>query len=435
MKYFSTAHRSEPVTLRTAVLRGMPEDGGLYMPEDIPPMPAGFFENMHHLHYREIATSAALTLFGEDLPAGAVIDILDKALDFDIPLAALDRDLFILELFHGPTLAFKDAGARFMAQLMGYYSGSAARELTILTATSGDTGSAVADAFHGVEGIRVVLLYPSGKVSHIQEQQITTQGANITALEIDGSFDDCQKMVKAAFGDPDLRERMQLTSANSINVARFLPQSFYYFYACAQLRQRGQAAPPVISVPSGNLGNLTAGLIAGRMGLPVKRFIAACNANDSLPRYLRTGKYEPHGTVHTISNAMDVGAPSNFARIEELYGYAPEFLRRDLYAAAFSDDETRDAMRRLYHDHGYITDPHGAVAICGIEHYREGEGENAPAVALGTAHPAKFRGTVERTLEIGLDLPQALKEVLEKEKSSRKMPADFKVFKEYLIDL
>lgn len=434
MHYYSSAYKSEPVTLRSAVLQGMPPDRGLYMPDSIPQMPPHFFEHIHLLSYREIATSVALTLLGEDLPSDAIIRIIDKALNFDIPLVRLHDHLYILELFHGPTLAFKDVGARFMAGLMEYYSERSDQRLTILTATSGDTGSAVADAFHGADGVEVVLLYPQGKISRLQEQQICTQGKNIKALEIDGSFDDCQKMVKNAFQDNELKKKLCLSSANSINIARLLPQSFYYFHAYARLREEGLREKPLISVPSGNLGNLTAGLIALRMGLPVRRFIAACNRNDTLTRFLDTGRYEPGDTVHTISNAMDVGDPSNFDRIRELYGHSPEFLRKDLYSRSFSDDETRDAIRRVYAKHHYILDPHGAVAVCGIEAYRREHSEQGVYIALETAHPAKFGDIVEDTLDISIDLPPALESVLHKEKNSRKMPADYSKFRQYLLE-
>ncbi len=434
MKYYSTAYRSDPADLRTAVLRGMPPDGGLYMPEHIPQMPPRFFGNLPLLSYREIATSLAHTLLGDDLPSGELISMIDKALNFDTPLVRLNDQLYVLELFHGPTFAFKDVGARFMAALMEYYSGRSGRELTILTATSGDTGSAVANAFHGAGNVKVILLYPRGKISHLQEQQICTRGANISALEIEGTFDDCQAMVKKAFRDGDLRKRMHLSSANSINIARLLPQTFYYFHAYSRLKALGVSEDPVIAVPSGNLGNLTAGLIAKRMGLPVRHFIAACNRNDAFPRYLKTGRYNPRKTVHTISNAMDVGDPGNFVRILELYGHSREFLLRDLSGWSFSDQEAREALRRTYAGHHYIADPHGAVGFCGIERYRRQTEGQGVYVALETAHPAKFRDTVEATLDIHIDLPPSLESVLHKEKRSVKMPAEYPALKQYLLE-
>lgn len=432
MNFYSSNHSIEQCDLKTAVLNAMPEDGGLYMPEDIPAMPSHFFENMHKLSFHEIAFSAAMTLLGDELSPANLLSIVDDSLNFDIPLVRLGNQLFVLELFHGPTLAFKDVGARFMAKLMSHFSADLEKDLTVLVATSGDTGSAVANAFYAVDGVRVVLLYPSKKVSKLQEQQLSTLDNNIDAIEVEGTFDDCQNLVKNAFTDKDLQKALCLTSANSINIARLLPQSFYYFYAAAQLKKMGFDNTPVFSVPSGNLGNLSAGLIAKRMGLPVRRFIAACNRNDSLTRYLESGSYEPRKTVHTISNAMDVGAPSNFARIDELYGHAPEFLRRDLFSASFDDNQTRDAMRRIYEQYRYILDPHAAVGICGIEAYRKNDPES-PFICLGTAHPAKFRDVVENTLNIRLDLPEALQAVMHKKKQSHLLSPRFGDFKKYLI--
>lgn len=433
MNFYSSNHGIEGCDLKTAVLNAMPEDKGLYMPEEIPLMPPYFFENMHKLSFHEIAFSVAMTLLGDDLSSGKLLNIVDESLNFEIPLLRLDDQLFMLELFHGPTLAFKDVGARFMARLMSHFSADLEKDLTVLVATSGDTGSAVANAFYGVEGVRVVLLYPSKKVSKLQEQQLSTLDKNIDAIEVEGTFDDCQHLVKSAFTDKDLQKALCLTSANSINIARLLPQCFYYFYAVAQLKKMGIIdKAPVFSVPSGNLGNLSAGLIAKRMGLPVHRFIAACNRNDSLTRYLKNGSYEARKTVHTISNAMDVGAPSNFARIDELYGHAPEFLQRDLFSASFDDDQTRDAMRRSYQRYGYILDPHAAVGICGIEAYRKND-TKSPCICLGTAHPAKFRDVVENTLNISLDLPEALRAVMHKKKRSHLLGPRFQDFKKYLI--
>ncbi|MDD3716806.1 MAG: threonine synthase [Candidatus Marinimicrobia bacterium] len=433
MEFYSTNHQSDSVDLRTAVLKGMPDDKGLYMPEDIPQMPPHFFANIHKLGFREIATSVALTLLGDELSSDTLIRIIDESLNFVIPLVRLDEKLYILELFHGPTLAFKDVGARFMARLMGFYSRDSGRTLTVLVATSGDTGSAVANAFYGVEGIRVVLLYPSGMVSKLQERQLCSQGGNIRALEVSGSFDDCQRLVKTAFSDAELREHLQLTSANSINIARLIPQSFYYFYAYARLRAEGVNSSPLISVPSGNLGNLTAGLIAKRMGLPVRRFIAACNRNDSLTRYLKNGRFEPSDTIRSISNAMDVGNPSNFARILELYGHAVDFLRQDLFSASFDDAATREMMQRMDREYGYICDPHGAVGICALEAYRKYDSDT-PAVCLETAHPAKFDDTVRETLGKAPEMPEVLTEVLHKEKRAMKMDADYPDFRRFLLD-
>lgn len=433
MKYFSTNHKVEPVDLRTAVLQGLPKDRGLYMPEEIPLMPQRFFDNMHLLNFRELASAVALTLLGDDLPSDVIVRIVDETLSFNTPLIKLDEKNFILELFHGPTLAFKDVGARFMARLMAYYQKDSDKKCTVLVATSGDTGSAVANGFYGVEGIDVVLLYPSGKISKIQEQQLTTLNKNVTALEIEGSFDDCQDLVKQAFIDDELNKKMMLSSANSINLARLIPQTFYYFNAMAQLKNRAYDEAPVISVPSGNLGNLSAGLIAKRMGLPVKSFIAACNKNDSLTKYLLNGEYKAQKTKHTISNAMDVGNPSNVVRIQDLYGYAMPFLKQDLHSWSFSDEETRDMMREAYKKYDYILDPHGAVGLCGAEKYHKLIDGNDVCITVETAHPAKFADIVEPVLGVTPPMPERLEKVLHLEKKAIKMPVDHGVFKEYLL--
>jgi len=433
MKYFSTNHHVEPVDLRTAVLQGLPKDRGLYMPEDIPKMPQRFYDNMHLLNFREIASAVALTLLGEDLSPDVIVQIVDETLSFNTPLVKLDEKNFILELFHGPTLAFKDVGARFMARLMAYYQKDSQKKCTVLVATSGDTGSAVANGFYGVEGIDVVLLYPSGKISKIQEQQLTTLDKNITAIEVEGSFDDCQDLVKQAFIDDELNEKMMLSSANSINLARLIPQTFYYFNAIAQLRNRGYQDAPVISVPSGNLGNLSAGLIAKRMGLPVKGFIASCNKNDSLTKYLINGEYQAQVTKHTISNAMDVGNPSNVVRIQDLYGYAMPFLKQDLHSWSFFDEETRDMMRETYKKFDYILDPHGAVGLCGAEKYHQQIDGNDIVITVETAHPAKFGDIVEPVLGVKPPMPERLEKVLHLKKKAIKMAVDHGVFKEYLL--
>ena len=433
MKYFSTNHKVEPVDLRTAVLQGLPKDKGLYMPEEIPVMPPRFFENMHVLNFKELSSAVALTLLGDDLPSDVIVGIVDDTLSFNTPLVKLDDNNYILELFHGPTLAFKDVGARFMARLMSYYLKDSKQKATVLVATSGDTGSAVAHGFYGVEGIDVVLLYPSGKISKIQEQQLTTLDKNITALEIDGSFDDCQDLVKQAFVDDELSSKMMLSSANSINLARLIPQTFYYFNAVAQLKSRGVDEAPVISVPSGNLGNLSAGLIAKRLGLPVKSYIAACNKNDSLTKYLNHGEYKAQKTKHTISNAMDVGNPSNVVRIQDLYGYAVSFMKQDLYSWSFFDEETKDMMKQTYDKFGYMLDPHGAVGMCGSDKYHQLINGNDICITVETAHPAKFGDIVEPVLGKTPDMPERLEKVQHLEKKAIKMKADFGGFKEYLL--
>ena len=433
MKYFSTNHKVEPVDLRTAVLQGLPKDKGLFMPEDIPVMPPRFFQSMHVLNFKELSSAVALTLLGDDLPSDVIVKIVDDTLSFNTPLVKLDDKNYILELFHGPTLAFKDVGARFMARLMSYYLKDSDQKATVLVATSGDTGSAVAHGFYGVEGIDVVLLYPSGKISKVQEQQLTTLDKNITALEIEGSFDDCQDLVKKAFVDDELSSRMMLSSANSINLARLIPQTFYYFNAVAQLRSRGVDDAPVISVPSGNLGNLSAGLIAKRLGLPVKSFIAACNKNDSLTKYLQNGDYRSQKTKHTISNAMDVGNPSNIVRIQDLYGYAVPFMKQDLHSWSFFDEDTRDMIKRTYDTYGYILDPHGAVGMCGSETYHRRINGNDICITVETAHPAKFGDIVEPVLGVAPEMPERLEKVQHLEKKAIKMAADFEAFKEYLL--
>lgn len=433
MKYFSTNHNVEPVDLRTAVLQGLPKDKGLYMPEDISRMPMRFFENLDKLNFKEISTAVALTLLGDDLPTDVIVAIVDDTLSFNTPIVELDEHNYILELFHGPTLAFKDVGARFMARLMAYYLRDSKEKATVLVATSGDTGSAVAHGFYGVEGIDVVLLYPSGKISTIQEQQLTTLGKNITALEIEGSFDDCQDLVKQAFVDDELSEKMMLSSANSINLGRLIPQSFYYVNAVAQLRSRGIEKAPVFSVPSGNLGNLTAGLIAKRLGLPVKAFIASCNKNDSLTKYLASGEYKAQKTKHTISNAMDVGNPSNIVRIQDLYGYAVPFMKQDLYSWSFFDEETRQMIKETYSKYDYMLDPHGAVGMCGAEKYHKTVNADDLVITVETAHPAKFGEIVEPVLGKAPDMPERLEKVLHLDKNALKMSTDFAAFKDYLL--
>jgi threonine synthase len=433
MKYFSTNQEVDTVDLRTAVLQGLPKDKGLFMPEDLPLMPPRFFEQMHTLSFKELASAVALTLLGEDLPADVIVKIVDDTLSFNTPLVKLDDKNYILELFHGPTLAFKDVGARFMARLMSYYLKDTKEKTHVLVATSGDTGSAVAYGFYEIENIDVILLYPSGKISKIQEQQLTTLGKNITALEIEGSFDDCQDLVKQAFVDEELNSKMMLSSANSINLARLIPQTFYYFNAVAQLRSRGINQAPIISVPSGNLGNLTAGLIAKRIGLPVKAFIAACNKNDSLPKYLQSEEYHAQKTKHTISNAMDVGNPSNIVRIQDLYGHAVPFMKNDLHSWSFYDEETKSQIKDTYTKYNYILDPHGAVGMCGAEKYHKMINQDDICITVETAHPAKFGDIVEPVLGLEPPMPERLERVLHLEKKAIKMAVDHQKFKEYLL--
>jgi threonine synthase len=432
MLYYSTNKKSPGVDFKTAVLKGLPPDNGLYMPKHIPKIPDEFINSLHTLTFQETSFHIANTFLSEELPDNKLRAIIDEAFNFDAPLAELDNNLFSLELFHGPTLAFKDFAARFMARLMGYYVEQLGKELKILVATSGDTGSAVASGFLNVPGIRVFLLYPSKKVSHIQERQLTTFGHNITSLEIEGTFDDCQRVVKQAFLDPELDKLFALTSANSINIARLIPQSLYYFYAFAQARKIN-SDPIIISVPSGNLGNITSGLIAKRMGLPVTQFVLSSNVNDVVPRYLKTGKYEPANSIKTISNAMDVGNPSNFVRIRALYTNSVESLREDVCGFSFNDSETINAIKDVYKKYNYVMDPHGAVGYLGLRKYLQQINENINGIFIETAHPAKFIDSVEDAIDTKIEIPERLKSVLHKEKRVVKLPASFSSFKEFLL--
>jgi len=431
MKFYSTNNPAQQTSLREAVIQGLAPDNGLYMPEQIPQLPADFVAALPDLSPAEIAFTVAQAFVQNDVPAEELRRIVEHTVNFDVPLAEVEHNVHALELFHGPTLAFKDFGARFMSQLLGYFAREQEREIVILVATSGDTGSAVANGFLGVAGTRVIVLYPSGKVSDIQEKQFTTLGQNITALEVDGTFDDCQRLVKQAFLDETLRAKHFLTSANSINIARLIPQSFYYFHAYARVAQRG--LPVVFAVPSGNFGNLTAGLLAKRMGLPIDTFIAATNANDIVPDYLHSGIFNPRPSQQTISNAMDVGNPSNFARMLDLYGKDINKLRHDIKGYRFSDDETRSAMRAVYGAHGYTLDPHGAVGYAALKQYQRETGRDVSGVFLETAHPAKFKEVVDATLPEPVRVPAALRAFLSKEKKSVRLGSDFRSLKDYLL--
>lgn len=432
MKYYSTNRNTPEVDLEEAVVKGLAADRGLFMPERITPLPAEFFESIDRLSFQEIACRVAEAFFGEDIPKEDLDRIVCDTLSFDCPVVEVENDIYSLELFHGPTLAFKDVGARFMARLLQYFirKRGAGREVNVLVATSGDTGSAVANGFLGVDGIHVYVLYPKGKVSPIQECQFTTLGRNITAVEIDGVFDDCQRLVKSAFMDAELCERMTLTSANSINVARFLPQACYYFNAYARMKALGKASDLVICVPSGNFGNITAGLFAHRMGLPVKRFIAANNANDIFYNYLLTGVYSPKASVQTIANAMDVGDPSNFVRIIDLYGNSHEAVTSLISGFTFTDDQIRRTMHDCYASTGYLLDPHGA---CGYRALKEGLKPGETGVFLETAHPAKFKETVEGAVGASVTIPDRLAAFMKGEKQSVAMSADFADFKGFLM--
>ena len=432
MNYYSTNGTAPMADLKKAVVKGLAEDRGLYMPEHIKTLPQAFFDNIQDMSFRDIAYNVAAAFFGEDIDGDALQDIVYDTLSFDCPVVKVTDNIYSLELFHGPTLAFKDVGARFMARLLQYFlrrSGND-EQVNVLVATSGDTGSAVANGFLGVEGIHVYVLYPKGKVSPIQECQFTTLGHNITAIEVDGVFDDCQALVKSAFMDAELNEHMRLTSANSINVARFLPQAFYYFNAYAQLRRQGKADSMVVCVPSGNFGNICAGLFAKRMGLPIKHFIAANNANDVFYQYLQTGIYTPQPSIQTIANAMDVGDPRNFARIYDLYGKDWKAIRTDISGATYTDEQIADTMRQVFKTTGYVCDPHGACGFRALsERLRDGE----TGVFLETAHPAKFKQTVDNILGSDIEIPAKLQAFMNGKKQSVAMSSDFKAFKQFLL--
>lgn len=434
ISYYSTSGKASKATLEEAVVHGLAADRGLFMPEKISLLPKAFFNNIAEMSLPDLAYIVADVLFGGDVDSEKLKAIVADTLNFDIPLVHVAENRYSLELFHGPTLAFKDVGARFMARLLGYFNarkGTPDRMVNVLVATSGDTGSAVANGFLGVEGVRVFVLYPKGKVSRIQEAQFTTLGQNVTAIEINGTFDDCQALVKQAFMDPELNEAMQLTSANSINVARFLPQMFYYFHAYAQLAAKGLPLDKVVvAVPSGNFGNITAGLIGKRMGLPISRFIAANNANDIFYQYLRTGEYNPRPSTATIANAMDVGDPSNFARVLDLYGHSHEAITAEISGCTYTDEQIAETMRETLESEGYLLDPHGAVAYRALkEQLRPDE----IGVFLETAHPAKFKETVEGINGRPVEVPKRLAAFLKGEKQSVPLGKHFAGFKKYLL--
>ena len=431
MKYYSTNKKASDATLEEAVVHGLAGDKGLYMPRFIKTLPKSFYDEIENLSFQEIAYRVADAFFGEDIPADTLKHIVYDTLNFDTPVVKVKDNIYSLELFHGPTLAFKDVGGRFMARLLGYFiRKEGKKQVNVLVATSGDTGSAVANGFLGVEGIHVYVLYPKGKVSEIQEKQFTTLGQNITAIEVDGTFDDCQALVKNAFMDKELNEHMQLTSANSINVARFLPQAFYYFYAYAQMKKLGKADKLVICVPSGNFGNITAGLFGKRMGLPVERFIAANNRNDIFYQYLKTGEYKPRPSVATIANAMDVGDPSNFARILDLYEGSHDAIASEISGETYTDEQIRETVQKTYEETGYLLDPHGA---CGYRALAENLKPGENGVFLETAHPAKFLQTVEDIIGTEVKIPEKLQAFMRGTKQSVPMSKDFASFKAYLL--
>ena len=459
MQYYSTNHKAPKADLRKAVVKGLAEDRGLYMPEKIYKLPKAFFDDMPTLSFHDIAFNVAASFFGDDIDLDALQDLVYETLSFDCPIVKVEENIYALELFHGPTLAFKDVGARFMARLLQYFlrqgsvggeNSSACETVNVLVATSGDTGSAVANGFLGVEGIHVYVLYPKGKVSPIQECQFTTLGQNITAVEVDGVFDDCQALVKSAFMDKELNEHMMLTSANSINVARFLPQAFYYFNAVARCLGKEEigleksevksqsSSQIVMCVPSGNFGNICAALFGHQMGLPIKRFIAANNANDVFYNYLQTGRYEPKPSLQTLANAMDVGDPSNFARIIDLYSKGGKLSAEETHrkitklisGATYSDEQIRQTMRQCYKEMGYILDPHGA---CGYQALKDQLKPGEVGIFCETAHPAKFKEKVDEILGIDVEIPERLAAFMKGEKQSVPMTKDFADFKKYLL--
>ncbi len=417
MKYYSLYNKSHSVSFEEAVIAGLAPDKGLYFPESIHPLPATFFEQIETLSDNEIAFEVIHQFVGDEIPEAALKQIIEETLCFDFPCVKVEDGVYSLELYHGPTMAFKDVGARFMSRCLGYFNRNSDKEVTVLVATSGDTGGAVASGFLGVKGVDVVILYPSGKVSDIQERQLTTLGQNIKALEVDGVFDDCQDMVKQAFLDSSLKSK-NLTSANSINIARWLPQAFYFFLAYKQLKSQNKEI--IVSCPSGNFGNICAGVLAKKLGLPIKHFVAATNANDTVPRFLITNVYEPKASVATLSNAMDVGNPSNFIRIRELYSNSDAALKTDFSSFSFTDKETVFAMQNLYANTGYIAEPHGAVGYLGLKKV-QAQNPDCIGVFLETAHPVKFLEIVEETLQLKLDLPEQIQAVMGKEKHKTKI--------------
>ena len=433
MIYYSTNKKAPVATLEKAVVKGLAEDRGLYMPEQIRQLPKEFFDNIQDMSFQELSYQVADAFFGEDVDAESLKRIVYDTLSFDCPVERVTDNIYSLELFHGPTLAFKDVGARFMARLLQYFikKEGEMKEVNVLVATSGDTGSAVANGFLGVEGIHVYVLYPKGKVSPIQECQFTTLGKNITAIEVDGVFDDCQALVKSAFMDEELNNHMKLTSANSINVARFLPQSFYYFNAYARMKALGLADNLVMCVPSGNFGNICSALFGRKMGLPVKRFIAANNANDIFYNYLQTGKYEPKASIQTLANAMDVGDPSNFARIYELHNGSHEAITGYISGATYKDEQIRATMQQCYNETGYTLDPHGA---CGYQALKDLLKDGEVGVFCETAHPAKFKEKVDEIIGIDVEIPERLADFMKGTKQSVPLGKDFAGFKKFLME-
>lgn len=430
MRFYSLNDSNIQATFKEAVIAGIAPDKGLYFPERITPLSPNFFDNIESLSNHEIAFKAIQQFVSDDIPDAVLKEIIANTLDFDFPVVDIEENVATLELFHGPTMAFKDVGARFMANCLGYFSQGETTEVTVLVATSGDTGGAVANGFLGVDGVNVVILYPSGKVSDIQEKQLTTLGQNIVAMEVNGTFDDCQRMVKAAFLDSEITDHKKLTSANSINVARWLPQLFYFLFAYKQAKSKGKEI--VFSVPSGNFGNICAGMVAQKLGMPVKHFVAATNVNKVVPNFMQKGVYEPMPSIATISNAMDVGDPSNFVRIRHLYQDDLSSLQGSLSSFSFTDKETRTAMEKIHSQTGYVMDPHGAVGYLGLKEYQKNH-PNTYGIFLETAHPVKFLDVVEETLGITPEIPAQIQKVLGKTKKSNKI-TNYEELKSYLLE-
>jgi len=429
MHFYSTNRKVPSVSFKEAVLKGLPDDNGLFMPEAIPQFSFEFLKKLPNLSFQEIAFQSARLIVEDEIEENTLNSIIEDVFNFDVPVKNVHDNIHVLELFHGPTLAFKDFGARFMARTMGYFLKTDGREINILVATSGDTGSAVAQGFLGVDGIKVTLLYPKGKVSKIQEQQLTTIGQNITALEVDGTFDDCQNLVKTAFLDQELNKKLNLSSANSINIARLLPQSFYYTYAFSRVMHKAENV--YFCVPSGNFGNLSGGLLAKKMGLPITGFIAASNANDIVPKYLETSVFNPKPSIQTISNAMDVGNPSNFARMLDLYDHDYEKLTQDIRGISFDDNQTREIIEQVFVKYNYLMCPHTAIGYGGLSHYLN---KDDAGVFLSTAHPVKFKDIVDPLISVEVEIPLRLQQIIEKKKQAISMKKEFNEFKAFLIN-
>ncbi len=429
MKFYSLNHQAPNVSFQEAVVNGIAPDRGLYFPESISALPVDFFQNIENYSNNEIAYELIKQFVGDEIPEKELKEIIEDTLSFDFPLVEVEKDIFSLELFHGPTMAFKDVGARFMARCLSYFNKNKTTELTVLVATSGDTGGAVASGFLGVKGVQVVILYPSGKVSKVQEKQLTTLGQNIKALEVTGTFDDCQDMVKTAFLDHEITDKMQLTSANSINVARWLPQMFYFAFAYKQLKNNSKEV--VFSIPSGNFGNICAGMMAQQLGLPIYHFIAATNVNRVVPNFMQTGNYIPLKSIQTISNAMDVGNPSNFIRIQNIFNNDFEKIKEHLSSFSFSDEETKETILSIYKNSNYITDPHGAVGYLGLKKYLKNDSDKQ-GVFFETAHPVKFLDVIEPVIDKKIDFPEQIKQVINKKKEASLIDS-YKQLKEFLL--